>query len=340
MEYNILFTCAGKRNYLLRYFKEALKGRGKVIAVDSHKYAAASADADMFLQVPNIYDKNYIYKLRNIIADYNIVALISLNDLELSILSKNKDALEINNLKVLVSNTNIIDLAFDKWKTYQFFKGLGLNTPKTYINFDAALKAIKKNTLSFPIVLKPRFGSGSIGIDICEDMEELKLAHQLKKKQLKRLGYSLNGTMKVDDIIVIQEKINGREFGFDIVNNFDGEYFGTFLREKIEMRYGETDKAKSVINKKFNDFSIELANNLKHVGCLDGDVFFVENEWIFLELNARFGGGYPFSHEAGANIAAVYVDWIIGDNHNVSKHINYKEGLVFSKFDLLVRLSE
>ncbi len=338
MDYNILFTCVGKRNYLLRYFKDALKGKGKVIAVDNQKYAAASTDADIFIQVPNINDNKYISVLQSIINQYNVKAVISLNDFELPILSNNKALLEKNGAKVIVSDHYVVNTAFDKWKTHQFITSLGLNSPKTYVDFDKALSDIKENILSFPIVLKPRFGSGSIGVEICEDLEELELSYQLQKKKLKRSKDYKERTEEIKYGILIQEKLNGKEHGFDIVNNFEGDYFDTFLREKIAMRYGETDKAKSVIDETFNSLSIKVANNLRHIGCMDGDVFLVGEDWFFLELNPRFGGGYPFSHEAGANIAAVYLDWIIGNNTHLNRHVNYKEGLVFSKFDLLVKI--
>lgn len=340
MGYNLLFTCAGKRNYLLRYFKEVLKDRGKIIAVDSHKYAAASVDADIFIQVPNIYDDDYISVLEKIIVDYNISALISLNDLELSILSKHKDFLEKNGTKVLVSNNNVINKTFDKWETHKLIKKLGLNSPKTYINFNDALKDIKKNILHFPIILKPRFGSGSIGVEICKDLDELNLVYKLQNKRLKESKLDIYNNFEIENFILIQEKLFGKEFGFDIVNNFEGKYFGTFLREKLAMRYGETDKARSAKDEFFNSLTIKISNYLGHIGCMDGDAFLVDEKWFFLEFNPRFGGGYPFSHEAGSNIAAVYVDWIIGNIDDLSKHINYKEGLVFSKYDLLVNLPE
>jgi carbamoyl-phosphate synthase large subunit len=307
--------------------------------VDNDKYAASSVDADVFIQIANIYDKDYIVTLDKIIADYDITALISLNDLELPILSNNKQYLERNGVKILVSDNGVIKTTYDKWLTHQFIKGLGLNSPKTYIDFDEAITDIEKNTLAFPIVLKPRFGSGSIGVEICEDAEELQYAYKLQKKRLKRIDFQLNGDIGIEHSILIQEKLDGTEFGFDVVNNFKGDFFGTFLREKIAIRYGETDKAKSAISEEFNGLTIKIANAFRHVGCIDGDAFLVGNKWFFLDLNPRFGGGYPFSHEAGANIAAVYVDWIAGNNNDLTKHINYKEGIAFSKFDLLVNLS-
>jgi len=47
---------------------------------------------------------------------------------------------------------------------------------------------------------------------------------------------------------------------------------------------------------------------------MDADFFVTENNDIFLlEMNPRFGGGYPFSHEAGANVPAALIAWAIGN---------------------------
>src|SRR5690554_4949001 len=117
---NILFTCAGRRNYLINYFKEALKGDGKVFATDKQLTAPALVDADIALLVPDIYDDNYIPELINIIKDNNVTAIISLNDLELPILSQHKSKLEQTGAKVLISNSTTIKIAFDKWETYNY----------------------------------------------------------------------------------------------------------------------------------------------------------------------------------------------------------------------------
>ena len=63
---NILFTCAGRRNYLINYFKEALEGNGKVFVVDMQINAPSMIDADVAIQVPEIYDDNYIECIKNI----------------------------------------------------------------------------------------------------------------------------------------------------------------------------------------------------------------------------------------------------------------------------------
>jgi len=335
---NILFTCAGRRNYLINYFKEALKGEGKVFATDMQLTAPALVDADIAIQVPAIYSEDYIPSLKNIIKEHSIKAVISLNDLELPILSQAKHEMVSLGAKVIVADEKAIDIAFDKWETVKFLEKYGLKSPKTFIDLEEAKNAIASGALSFPLVIKPRWGSASIGIDFPEDMEELELAYKLQTIRLKRTILAEASKEDIDHAILIQEKISGKEYGIDVLNDFEGNYVGTFVRQKLQMRSGETDKAISVIDSRFEQIGKAIGDNLKHIGNLDCDVFEHNGELYVLELNPRFGGGYPFSHEAGNNTAAIYIEWLKGNN-NISQHSNYKEGIMFSKCDRLLKVN-
>ena len=337
MAINILFTCAGRRNYLINYFKDAIKGHGKVIAADMSLSAPAMVDADLAILVPSIYDNNYIEELKKIIIEHNVTALVSLNDLELPILAKHKKELETTGVKIVVSSEHVITIAFDKVETFNFLTKIGLKTPKTYTNLETAMSAIADGSLNYPLVVKPRWGSASIGIDFPQSSEELELAFKLQHIKLKKSILNTASEQDIDNAILIQEKLDGREFGMDIVNDFEGNYFGTFVREKLNMRSGETDKAVSVIDERFNAIGKIIAENTKHIGSMDCDVFISDNELYVLELNPRFGGGYPFSHEAGINTTAIYVEWLKG-NKNVDQFNNYKAGKLFSKCDRMLEI--
>jgi len=335
---NILFTCAGRRNYLINYFKDALKDQGKVFATDMQLTAPALVDADVAIQVPAIYSSDYIPSLLKIVEENQIDCVISLNDLELPILSAVKPQIEALGAKVIVSDENAINIAFDKWETVKFLENAGLRSPKTFIDLQKAKEAIATGELQFPLVIKPRWGSASIGIDFPEDMEELDLAYRLQTIRLKRTILAEASKEDIDHAILIQEKIPGNEYGMDVLNNFEGNYVGTFVRQKLQMRSGETDKAISVIDQHFENVGKTIGENLKHLGNLDCDVFEHEGELYVLELNPRFGGGYPFSHEAGNNTAAIYIEWLKG-NDNIAELSDYKEGLMFSKCDRLLRVN-
>jgi len=334
---NILFTCAGRRNYLINYFKDELKGHGKIFAVDMSNSAPAMVDADVAIIVPSIYDESYISVLKDIIKKHKISAVISLNDLELPILSKYKHDLEKTGTNIIISNEEVIDIAFDKVKTFNFIKSIGLNTPQTFTTISDVKVAIANGVLNFPLVVKPRWGSASIGIDFPNTFEELELSYKLQQLKLKKSILNIVSQQDFDNAIIIQEKLDGKEYGLDIVNNLHGNYVGTFAKEKLSMRSGETDKAISVINERFEKLGKKISENLKHIGNLDCDIFIANNKLYILELNPRFGGGYPFSHEAGVNIVGMYIDWIKGNN-NSSQGNNYEAGLAFSKCDKMMQI--
>ncbi|MFC6167587.1 ATP-grasp domain-containing protein [Acinetobacter terrestris] len=334
---NILFTCAGRRNYLINYCKQVLNGQGEVLATDMSQLAPAMSDADISLIVPSIYSEDYIPKLISIVKEYQVKAIISLNDLELPILARHKQTFADLGAQVMVSDSSVIDICFDKIKTRDFLVSIGLNTPLTFTNYDEALQAIKSGQLTFPLVLKPRWGSASIGIEFPESLEEFELAYKLLTIKLKKTILFEASKNELNAAILIQQKLNGPEYGMDIVNNLDQEYFTTVVRKKLSMRAGETDKAISIIDQRFSDVGEKIAVNLKHIGNLDCDVFEHNDELYVLECNPRFGGGYPFSHEAGMNTIQAYLAWLSNEKLDITFN-QYQDGLVFSKCDRLIRI--
>ncbi|MEM8937782.1 MAG: ATP-grasp domain-containing protein [Bacteroidota bacterium] len=335
---NILITCAGRRNYLVNYFKNVLKGKGKVVAIDMALSASALAEADIVYQVPGIYNQDYISSLKKIIDREKVDAIISLNDIELPVLAKHKVELEALGAKVLVSDSLVVETCYDKWESYLFFNKIGLKTPKTYLSVEDTLEAINQGEIKYPLLIKPRWGSASLGINIVDNEEELKLTYEyLHLKAKKSLVGNGHATFDIANSLITQEIIKGQEYGIDILNDFNGKYHASFVRKKLGMRSGETDKAISVIDAKFSEIGKKIGDAMAHIGNMDCD-FFVSGEDIFLiEMNPRFGGGYPFSHNAGVDIPAIYVSWLEG-NSDIAKHNQYKAGLGFAKHDRMIQI--
>ncbi|MCO5240621.1 MAG: ATP-grasp domain-containing protein [Chitinophagaceae bacterium] len=334
---NILLSCAGRRNYLVNYFKAALHGSGKVIATDMQINAPALVDADVAVQVSAVYHPGYIDQVIKICKEYDIRLLISLNDLELPVIAAQKHRLEEIGVKVLVSDVGVIDICFDKWKTTRFLQEIGLVTPKTFVDIDRALTAIDKGELKFPLVIKPRWGSASIGIEFPESKEELMLAYKLLSLRLHKTILAAASKSDADRAILIQEKISGQEYGMDVLNDFSGEFVKAFPKKKLAMRAGETDKSVSVENKALYNIGKTLGKELKHIGNLDCDIFETSDGYYVLELNPRFGGGYPFTYVAGADFASVFVEWAKGNN-DVDSFLQFRIGEAYSKYDQLMRV--
>ena len=333
---NILFTCAGRRTYLLKYFKENMAEGDKVVATDMQLSAPALQAADVKLQVPAVYDPEYVNITLKICEEQKIDALISLNDLELPILAENKAKFEALGVKVIVSAPQVIDIAFDKYKTAQWVESLGLVAPKTYVRLADVKEALAKGEIEFPLFMKPRWGSGSIGLESIADMEELDIYYNLLMKKIKK---TILATASVgDEYIMIQEKLTGNEFGLDIMNDLTGKNVAVSVKQKLAMRAGETDKAVTVDLPEVREMGKKIGESLGHIGNLDVDIMQrADGAYCVLELNPRFGGGYPFSYEAGVNMPKAIIQWVKGEE--VDPAILQPEyGKMFAKNDYLMEI--
>lgn len=333
---NILFTCAGRRTYLLKYFKENLSEGDKVVATDMQLSAPALQVADVKLQVPAVYDPKYIDNTLQICKEQKIDALLSLNDLELPLLAENKARFEAEGVKVIVSDPKVIDIAFDKYKTAQWVESLGLKSPKTFVRLEDAKRALQTGELVFPLFMKPRWGSGSIGLETIADMEELDTYYNLLMKKIKK---TILATASVgDEYIMIQEKLTGNEFGLDVMNDLKGNHVAVSVKQKLAMRAGETDKAVTLDLPEVREIGRKIGEALKHIGNLDVDVMQnAKGEYCVLELNPRFGGGFPFSYEAGVNLPKAIIEWIKGNEVDAAM-LQPAYGRMFSKNDYLMEI--
>jgi carbamoyl-phosphate synthase large subunit len=309
---NILLSCSGSRNYLIDFFKTALAGNGQVFVCDSNPDAVSVQEADHAFILPRSSHPQYFDRLLAICQQDQIGLLISLNDLELPLLAAQRDRFLAIGTIPLISDPTAIDICFDKWKTYQFLKQHNIPAPKTYRSLADALEAITIGELKFPLVVKPRWGSASIGIEFPQDSEELELAYRLVRKRLTRTILAGASSLDPDRSVLIQERIVGEEYGLDIINNLDARYVTTFAKRKLSMRGGETDRAVTLDNPQLIEIGEKIGRNLQHIGNLDCDVLSGPQGYCVLELNPRFGGGYPFSHMAGADLPAALIAWATG----------------------------
>ena len=310
-------TSIGRRSYLVNYFKEALTGRGKVIAANSIADTPGMLAADEAVAVPPIADENYGNIILDLCTKYKVGLLCPFFDLDLAALAPLKKQFESLGVRAAISSPEVVNICFDKWETVKFARQNGIATPLTYATIDSALNALSQGEINYPVIVKPRWGTGSIGVTTAYDRQDLEGVFYHTQLVLKN-SY-LAGTIKDDappSSIIIQEKVSGKEFGVDVVNDLDDNYICTFAKKKIAMRSGETDAAITIDDNEMTQIAAVIGKNLQHTGLLDVDIIKTEKQAYLIEMNPRFGGHYPFAHLAGANIPAALIAWAQGSAPN------------------------
>ena len=309
---NILLTCAGRRSYLVEYFSE-LSDVNQVHTANSIIDSPAMLASNYNFHTDSIYSKNYVNSIITYCKKHNIKMVISLLDLELTILSKERESFSKNNIFLAISNYEVCKLCNDKLLTQNFLIQNKFKTSNLYLKPIDAINAVKNKEANYPFFVNFWFGMGSINIFKAENETELLVLYKKVKKDIKKSSLSYASKNFVGEDVIIQEQLMGEEYGIDVLNDFDGNFIKSFVKKKLAMRSGETDAAITVNNKHLHEIAKKLSKKLKHYGNLDLDVFYDGKNAYILELNPRFGGGYPFTHLAGANIVSAYVNLYKGN---------------------------
>jgi carbamoyl-phosphate synthase large subunit len=333
---NILLTSVGRRTYMVNYFKEALSGMGKIHAANSvETYSMKIADKSVL--TPLIYDGNYIEFLLDYCLENNIKAVISLFDIDLPILARNKIKFAEKGITVIVSDLEFTQICNDKWLTYNFLIENGFHTPASFLTIEETLTAVKNNAINYPLIVKPRWGMGSIGIFQAESNKELKLFFKKTQEKIAESYLKYESQNTPTENVIIQEKLPGDEFGLDVFNDLNGNFLSCIPKKKLAMRAGETDAAEIIYNTELIELGKKLTKKTRHIGNLDVDCFYKNNQVYILEMNCRFGGQYPFSHLAGVNFPKAIVQMLTGARVE-KKLLHAKAGTIGIKDLLPVKL--
>ena len=251
----------------------------------------------------------------SICKENNVKAVLSLIDPELSLLAANKQKfVEVGTIPI-ISEYETVEICFNKYRMYEFLASNDFKTIKSYINKEAFYHDVESGNVSYPVFLKPIKGSASININKAYSKEEIELLFK-----------------KYDDLM-IQEYMNGKEYGADVfIDIISGEVVGIFLKEKIKMRAGETDKSVSVKNNELFALIKRFVKKAGLKGIVDIDIFEKNNEYYISEVNPRFGGGYPHAYECGVNVPKMIINNICGKS-NKEEIGKYNEGIYMMKYN-------
>lgn len=286
---NILITSAGKRVVLIEFFKKILKSydsEAMVYTTDMNPLLApAGIVSDRCFKVPKVTDPEYISVLLSLCINHNVGMVIPTIDTELLILSENKERFYERGISVIVSDPSFIKLCRDKRNTANFFQKLDIRVPKS----------IDKHHPIFPLFAKPYDGSLSKDLFIVKTTDELtpEILHHPKLIFMEYI-----------------DKAEYKEFTVDMYYGKDHYIKSIVPRERVEIRAGEINKGYTRKN-----FLVEyLKERMSYlpgvIGCICTQLFYREkdNDVVGIEINPRFGGGYPLSYYAKANFPKYLIE--------------------------------
>lgn len=320
MKKNILITSAGKRVELLLEFQRELKSRypgGKVFTVDLNPaMAPACRLSDGAFAVPRVTSPEYIDCLLEICRENDVQVVIPTIDTELLVLSQNRQRFADHGIQIVVSDQEFIAICRDKRKTIELFERLGIRNPAPR----------DKHNPCFPMFAKPYDGSLSANI------------HVLRRKE------DLTDEIVNDPKLIFMEFIDKseyKEFTVDLYYGRDCRVKAIVPRERIEIRSGEVNKGAARKNHLMSYLKEKMAYVPGVRGCICAQLFYRERDAdvVGIEINPRFGGGYPLSYYAGANFPALVIDEYI-EGITVSYSDNWQADTVMLRYDSQVIFHE
>lgn len=297
---NILILSAGRRVELIKAFKNEIKSRhlnSTVFATDMKPgFSAACHVADQCIEAPRVSDPAYIDFLLEVCKSNRIYLIIPTIDTELLVLAQNRERFLAQGINLVVSDELLVQQCRDKRLTAKLFNRLNISTPEIY----------DVSNIKFPCFAKPYDGSCSVG------------ASPIYIREM------LTEAMLTDPKMMFMEMIGEsyEEYTVDAYYDRRGALRCFVPRMRIEVRAGEVSKGVTRRNHVYRYLEDKLPKLRGARGCITLQLFSnVDTEqYAALEINPRFGGGFPLSFSAGAN----YPGWLI-DEYLLEQEIDFKD---------------
>lgn len=309
---NLLLTCAGRRSYLVKYFRAALVGAGKVICTNSDTSAPAMQVADLAIAVPRSDHPEYVQTILDICATHDVRMVTSLHDLDGYVLSRYKQDFISLGCHPILPDPEIARLCLDKHEMNQTLAGLGVGIPWSSLHISQALEAIHSGTVRWPLLVKDRTGFGSTDMLKCYAEDDLEYAVRKANRQGRLVEGFYRPAVEPDQAALIQEAICGKEFCLGLIADLGGNLVGMSRSEIHAMRAGESDSATTCDVPEDQELATSLADFLRVPGYCGIDYLQRGRTKLVIDINPRFTGDYPFSHLAGLNVPSLLVAWVNG----------------------------
>jgi carbamoyl-phosphate synthase large subunit len=313
---NILITSAGRRVELVQIWQDSarrtLGSDAKVYASDLVPHLSAACQvADEHFSICRCIDPSYPSQLLEQCLDRKICLVIPTIDTELQPLAEARKTFEAAGVQIIVSDPELVRQCRDKRRTAALFASLSIPTPKI---LDPA-------HLTFPCFMKPVGGSCSQGIKKIPSAEYLAPIDTRNSNN------------------IFQELVPSHwiEYTLDLYYSKSGDLLGCVPRQRLEVRGGEISKGITRKDKVLQSLKKYLARLKGARGVVTLQIFVdpSRDQVLGIEINPRFGGGYPMSHAAGVDYPGMLIrEYLLGECFNYAEA--WEANLVMLRHDTMV----
>ena len=291
------------------------KKKHNVFVSDSYEYAAGLYLTKNHFITGNLEESDNFEKFIELIKTNRIDVVLPGNEYDVSTLSKSKSLLEsITQAIIIVSPEKTIELANDKWQSYEYFKNRDISTPKTYlVTNETNLENIFKE-IDFPLIVKPRFGTASRGVVSVTSLAE---AREFIAKT--------SNPLIQEKLIHLKQDILGSEYTCSVFKDSKGNFIGPIVARRT-LRNGTSWIVEVVSKPDLKDYLLKIAQSLDYSGPLNIQLIETSSGPKLLEINCRFSGttgirSYFGFNEPEMSISSFY------DKKSL-KSVKLKEGTV------------
>jgi len=299
----VLLTGVGKRYAIVSAFAQ----HATTIAADPNPLAPAQYAAHHHRAVPRIDDPAYVPALQALCEEFGVGAVVPLTDLDLELLGHAREA---GKLPAFVPAGEIARATFDKYETHRLLQRIGLPSPPTVLPGEPVG--------SFPVMVKPRQGSGARSIHRADDLRAVEFFVQYVKEPT-----------------MVQRLMDGPEFSVDCLSDLQGRCLNAIPRTMIESRGGESIKGTVIADAELIDLGRRTVEALGCCGPCTVQAFRDGEIGLGItDVNTRFGGAFPAPMYA-ALPGRTYPELIVrmARGEPIEPHVGeFNAGITFSRY--------
>lgn len=268
----------------------------RVIGTDPDPWSAGLYVVSRGYTLPKAKDTHYLDSLIDILSNENASLLIPGSDPEIEVLGQHRFFIEDKtSCMVLVGGPECTKLCRDKLASSIFFREKGFPFVHTVEGREAKLFA---QEAGFPLVVKPRGGSASKGVQIVFTEKDLEQALETTQEPVvqeylipKSWGVSKK-ELKHCHVMDAQGLRQEEEVSLQVLLDHTGELLGIFTSRNV-LRDGVPIKIDPWPNAPVEPLALEMAFKLKEKGLIGPCNFqckLTDKGPEFFEVNPRFTG--------------------------------------------------